>query len=50
MGGLDDGADAVADALTALRDEEHDGDAELARTADDMMAWFADAACRYRGT
>lgn len=37
----------MAEALTALREDEHEGDAELARTADDMIgcAWVADV-CR----
>lgn len=40
----------MAEAFTALREEEHDGDAELARTEDDMMTGSADNGCRCRGT
>jgi hypothetical protein len=50
VGGLDDGADAVALALTALREVE--GDAELARAfdvdADDMLVKVKAVGGRWR--
>jgi hypothetical protein len=44
VGGLEEGADAVADAFTALRDVDEEGEAEFART-EDITAGFDECRC-----